>query len=104
MTMRMKVIPIFSHCMSVYQENAERIGWSKAEAIKASCLSRQQWSAMLTGKIGKPNVWTALGVAQGLGVRIDDLLLGDHVSQQFAMVKQEGRLAQRMRKRKGQKQ
>ena len=66
--------PIFAANMSAYSDAWRGRGVSYADQAKRCNLNKGQFSEMRSGKVHSPGVWTALRIAEGLGVTVDDLL------------------------------
>jgi transcriptional regulator with XRE-family HTH domain len=66
--------PIFAANMAAYSDAWRGRGVSYADQAKRCNLSKGQFSEMRSGKVHSPGVWTALRIAEGLGVTVDDLL------------------------------
>jgi transcriptional regulator with XRE-family HTH domain len=66
--------PIFAANMRAYSDAWRGRGVTFAEQAKRCHMNKGQFSEMRSGKFGNPGVWTALRVAEGLGVKVDDLL------------------------------
>jgi transcriptional regulator with XRE-family HTH domain len=66
--------PIFAVNMTAYSDAWRGRGVTFSEQAKRCNLNKGQFSEMRTGKYHSPGVWTALRVAEGLGVTVDELL------------------------------
>jgi transcriptional regulator with XRE-family HTH domain len=75
--MKDKLLPIFAHNMTAYQNAAHEAGFNRATCAALANMSRGQWSDMLNGKIAAPSVWTALRIAEVLRCSVDALLTTD---------------------------
>ena len=75
--MSSKLLPIFAHNMTAYQEAAHKAGWNRTMCAAKARMSKGQWADLLNGKIPSPGVWTAQRVADVLRCSVDALLTSD---------------------------
>ena len=66
--------PIFAANVTAYSDAWRGRGVSFQEQAKRCNMSKGQFSDMRAGKIHSPGIWTALRMAEGLGVSMDDLV------------------------------
>ena len=65
---------IFAANVTAYSDAWRGRGVSFQDQAKRCNMSKGQFSDMRAGKVHSPGIWTALRVAEGLGVSIDDLV------------------------------
>jgi transcriptional regulator with XRE-family HTH domain len=70
----MQITPIFAANMRAYSDALKGRGITFARQAARCNMNKGQFSEMRNGKMPNPGVWTALRVAEGLGVTVDDLL------------------------------
>ena len=70
----MEIKPIFAANLTAYSDAWRGRGVTFAEQAKRCKMPKGQFSEMRSGKYHSPGVWTALRIAEGLGVTVDDLL------------------------------
>jgi len=66
--------PIFAANMAAYSDAWRGRGVSYSDQAKRCNLNKGQFSEMRSGKVHSPGVWTAVRIAEGLGVTVDDLV------------------------------
>jgi len=66
--------PIFAVNVTAYSDAWRGRGVSFSDQAKRCNMNKGQFSEMRSGKYHNPGIWTALRVADGLGVTVDDLL------------------------------
>ena len=82
-----KLLPIFCHNVTVYQDVAKSLGYNRTKCAARARMSKGQWSDLLNGKISHPSIWTASRVADALRVKIDDLITFDEDMRQQAIAR-----------------
>ena len=70
----MEPTSIFAANLRAYSDAWRGRGVTFAEQAKRCNMNKGQFSEMRSGKFSSPGVWTALRLAEGLGVTIDDLV------------------------------
>jgi transcriptional regulator with XRE-family HTH domain len=71
---QMQPTPIFAANVRAYSDAWRGLGVTFAEQAKRCNMNKGQFSEMRSGKFPNPGVWTALRIAEGLRVSVDDLL------------------------------
>lgn len=66
--------PIFAVNMTAYSDAWRGRGVNFSKQADRCNLNKGQFSEMRSGKINSPSVWTALRIAEGLGVSVDELI------------------------------
>ena len=70
----MKLTPIFAANLRAYSDAMKGRGINHGEQAKLCNMSKSAFSQFRSGRVDSPNVWTALRLAEMLGVTVDDLL------------------------------
>ena len=70
----MKILPIFAVNTVAYSDAWKGRGVTLTDLAKRCNMSKGQLSNLRSGRMPSPSVWTALRLADGLGVTIDDLV------------------------------
>lgn len=70
----MEIKPIFAVNVTAYSDAWRGRGVTFSDQAKRCNMNKGQFSEVRSGKHPNPGVWTALRVAEGLGVSVDDLI------------------------------
>ena len=70
----MEPTPIFACNLRAYSDAMKGRGVTHTEQAKRCNMSKPVFSQLRSGKVHAPTVWTALRLAEMLGVTVDDLL------------------------------
>ena len=70
----MEILPIFAANVRAYSDAWRGRGVSFTELAKRCNMAKSHLSDMRAGKVPSPSVWTALRLAEGMGVTVDDLV------------------------------
>lgn len=70
----MEFKPIFAANVAAYSDAWRGRGVNFSEQAKRCNMPKGQFSEMRSGKYPSPSVWTALKIAVGLGVALDELV------------------------------
>lgn len=70
----MELMPIFNANLRAYSDAWRGRGVTFSAQAQRCNMNKGQFSEMRSGKFPNPGIWTALRLAEGLGVTIDDLV------------------------------
>jgi len=70
----MKLTPIFAANLQAYSDALKGRGVTQTEQAKRCNMFKSTFSQLRSGHVNSPSIWTALRLAEMLGVTVDDLL------------------------------
>lgn len=70
----MELTPIFAANLRAYSDAMKGRGVTHTEQAKRCNMGKPAFSELRSGHVHSPSVWTALRLAEMLGVTVDDLL------------------------------
>jgi transcriptional regulator with XRE-family HTH domain len=70
----MELTPIFTANLRAYSDAWKTKGVSLAQQAARCNMGKPAYSQLRSGNVQAPSIWTAVRLAEGLGVTVDDLV------------------------------